>query len=70
MRVARERRGLTQEALGELLGCDGTQISHIEAGRRKMSLERLQKASAVLRHPIEFFMDTEPAPARRRARRR
>ncbi|MFJ4669431.1 helix-turn-helix domain-containing protein [Kitasatospora purpeofusca] len=39
LRFARERAGLTQEALAKLLHCDRTVVTRIEGGRRTMHLE-------------------------------
>src|SRR5260370_37293220 len=41
IRAARERVGLTQEALGELVGLGRTSITNIERGRQRMTVHTL-----------------------------
>jgi transcriptional regulator with XRE-family HTH domain len=41
IRAARERVGLTQEALGDLVGLGRTSITNIERGRQRMTVHAL-----------------------------
>jgi transcriptional regulator with XRE-family HTH domain len=43
LRQIREKKGLSQEKLSELAGLDRTYISLIECGKRKPSLETIEK---------------------------
>jgi transcriptional regulator with XRE-family HTH domain len=49
LRLRRLAAGMTQEALGELLVCSPTLISHFEAGRRLPSPEDAQRLDLVLK---------------------
>ncbi|PJJ53028.1 helix-turn-helix domain-containing protein [Hymenobacter chitinivorans] len=50
--------GLTQHQLAEFLGVPGSQVSHLEAGRRRPSLALLDALA-----PLTQQMPDEPAPA-------
>ena len=41
VRMARQRRGLTQAELSELVDCSNNHMSHIESGQTKVSLSLL-----------------------------
>lgn len=44
LRLIRQRRGLTQKALANIIGLKGhSSISHFESGRRRLSAEKLSK---------------------------
>jgi HTH-type transcriptional regulator / antitoxin HipB len=49
LRSFRKARGLTQAALGELVGLDQTRIAKIERDPRVVSLQQLMKILAALR---------------------
>lgn len=48
IRWFREKRGLSQAALSEMVACCPTHISHIERGTRVMSLETFVRLANVL----------------------
>jgi transcriptional regulator with XRE-family HTH domain len=62
LRSAREERGLSQEALGELLGYAPTMISAFETGRRRMKVEDLARASIALDKDPAYFLSLDPVP--------
>lgn len=56
MNVIKQKRkeaGLTQEALGKLIGVAGNTISYYENGSRKPDITKLPKLSKILNCPIE-----------------
>lgn len=55
VRLAREEAGLSQEELGNRLGCSGVTISSWETGKRRISLEDLHSVARVLGKPFAFF---------------
>lgn len=55
IRLAREEAGLSQEELGNKLGCAGVTISMWEMGKRRVSLEDLHKIARVLGKPLACF---------------
>ena len=66
IRAARERVGLTQEALGDLVGLGRTSITNIERGRQRMTVHTLfGLADAVGEVPAALLptAPSEPAPA-------
>jgi transcriptional regulator with XRE-family HTH domain len=52
----RERRGLTQERLAELAELSPTYISHIERGKKHVSLTALISLAAALEVPAERLL--------------
>lgn len=48
VRKWREKRGLTQTALGELVGCSQGQIMNLETARTQMWVERLLDLAGAL----------------------
>ncbi len=64
LKEIREERGLTQEALGKLIGATKTQISKIEKGNQELKLSwiiKLAKALAV--EPWEIIASPDSATA-------
>jgi Zn-dependent peptidase ImmA (M78 family)/DNA-binding XRE family transcriptional regulator len=55
LELARDSRGMTQSALGELSGVDQGNISKYERGILEVSESALEKLSAALRYPPSFF---------------
>lgn len=63
--MLREARGLSLEALAAGAGTSNQQISLLEAGKRRLTVDWLFRLSAVLAcHPWELVSDTLPQPLR------
>jgi transcriptional regulator with XRE-family HTH domain len=63
VRIARSRIGLTQEALGELIGLGRTSITNIERGRQRMSIHALYALAQALRlKPAALLPSPSPGP--------
>ena len=61
IRQARERKGLSQEALAQAVDKDQRAISEIESGRRKLAAVDLPDFAGALEVPLlYFFEDTDP----------
>lgn len=45
----------TQKELGDFLGCSEAQISHIENGNRKISIDDINKIAHFFNVPYEYF---------------
>lgn len=55
----RKKRGLSQEALSEMVACSPTYISHIERGTRTMSVETfVRSANALQVSADELLVDS------------
>lgn len=66
VREGRSRIGLTQEALGELVGLGRTSITNIERGRQRMTVHALYALAQALRQqPASLLpaVTSEPMPA-------
>lgn len=62
-RTIRERRGLTQVALGQRAGMAPASISHFETGQRVPSLESLVKLADALGVSVDELIGRAPADA-------
>lgn len=60
IRELRQKHGLTQMQLGELVDCSNNHMSHIESGQTKVSLTLLLKISYALDAPLEYFLLDTP----------
>ena len=61
----REARGLSLAALAGLVGTTGQQISHLELGKRHLTVEWLEKLALALEcHPWDIVGEGGPADAR------
>lgn len=49
LRRIREQRGLSQVALGEIAGCTGPWVSHIECGRREVPMTAVIQIAEALK---------------------
>lgn len=77
IKFERCQKGLSQAALGLLIGCDDSTISRIEAGGQCLRLSLLQSISTALQVPLILRIDPgrarkarKRAPGSRQARRR
>jgi len=60
IKQAREEEKISQRELAEALGYESaTAISLIEAGKRSIEVEVLDRISKILKRDIKFFMDQE-----------
>lgn len=59
LREARERRNLSQEDLGALIGKDQTAISEYENAKRKITITDLPRLAEVLNVSINYFFEGE-----------
>jgi transcriptional regulator with XRE-family HTH domain len=60
IRLARKRKGLSQEKLGEICAISTAHVGHIERGTRIPSLETLYKISKELNVSLDFlFFDSQ-----------
>lgn len=63
IKKAREKAGLTQSQLGEMLGYSAMGISYLEKGLRKIKIEHLEKIAEKLKVNISYFLEpVSPAP--------
>lgn len=62
-RTIRERRGLTQVALGQRAGMAPASISHFETGQRVPSLDSLVKLADALDVSVDELLGRMPADA-------
>ena len=57
IRELRKARGLTLKRMAELLGTSNQQISHLEKGRRRLTLEWMERIAEVLEcHPSDLLI--------------
>ena len=55
IRELRQQEGLSQEAMGPLVGMHRTYLSNVEQGRRNISLENLEKLWSFFNISAEEF---------------
>jgi len=63
IRTARERAGLSQEAVGEALGIPRTAVTQLEAGRRSVSSTELADFARLVGRSPSAILQAEPATA-------
>jgi len=51
----RRLKNITQQELGDFLGCTEAQISHIENGNRKVSIDNIHKIANFFNMPYDYF---------------
>ena len=56
LRVARETRGLSQQAVAEALGLPRTAMTQMEAGNRSVSTLELAKLAELYLRPVSYFL--------------
>jgi len=59
VKLLRNRRGLKQDDLGEVLDLSRSQISNLESGRRNLSLKQLEKLCEFFKVDMSYFVMTE-----------
>ena len=59
LRVAREARGLSQQAVAETLGLPRTAITQMEAGNRSVSTLELAKLAELYLRPVSYFLQED-----------
>ena len=57
LRTYRNRRKLSQDALGELAGLHGKYIGQLERGEKNATLESVEKISRALNLPLEILFE-------------
>lgn len=57
IRQARKEAGLTQKQLGEKLNKTGAAIGFLETGKRKISVDSLEKIAYLVNKPIDYFYE-------------
>lgn len=57
VRSLRLERGLSQEGLGQLLGCHRTHISHVEQGSINITADNVQKLADALEVSVARFFE-------------
>lgn len=60
----RRKSGLSQQALGELVGCTKVHISGIERGKREMSLDLMRRIAKVFGVPPAELLSFDDHPGR------
>lgn len=53
---AREECNMSQEELAQAIGCSQSALSNYEKGKRHIYLKQLEKLSAVLNKPLDYFV--------------
>lgn len=56
LRVARERRGLSQQAVGDVLGLPRTAVTNMETGKRAVSTLELTRLAKMYDQSVTFFL--------------
>ena len=59
VKLLRNRRGLKQDDLAELLELSRSQISNLESGRRNLSLKQLEKLCEYFQVDMSYFVMSE-----------
>lgn len=60
MREIRKKRGLTQEEVAGRAGISQAHYTHVEGGRRPVSIKRLSKVANVLGCELSFKLREKP----------
>jgi len=59
VKLLRNRRGLKQDDLGEVLNLSRSQVSNLEKGRRNLSLKQLEKLCEYFKVDMSYFLMSE-----------
>ena len=62
LKEAREARGLTGDALGDVVGVGRASISQYETGKVSPQFDVLSKLASVLKMPVPFFSSSAVVP--------
>ena len=63
LRDAREYLGLSQEQVADYLGIPRPSVSTIEAGKRRISFQEMQRLAELYRKPLTYFSGEETPAA-------
>ena len=65
-RLVQRRReiGLTQQEVGDAVGCSAQMVAHYEAGRRRAPASLLPPLSEVLNVPVDELLGVKPSTPR------
>jgi len=61
IRRLREKKGISQQTLAELLGTTQQSIAYWETGKRKPRYEKLKKLAEIFSVPISYFLPLKSA---------
>lgn len=59
LKAARKQKGLSQAALGKLLGVQAQTVGRWETGKSKPNLEIINKLCEILNVPLYYFINEE-----------
>ena len=59
VKLLRNRRGVKQDDLGEVLKLSRSQISNLESGRRNLSVKQLEKLCEYFKVDMSYFLMSE-----------
>ncbi len=57
IQIAREEKNMSQEELALAIGCSQSALSNYEKGKRHIYLAQLEKLSAALDKPLDYFVE-------------
>lgn len=60
IQIAREEKSMSQEELALAIGCSQSALSNYEKGKRHIYLAQLEKLSAALEKPLDYFVEKIP----------
>lgn len=60
IQIAREENNMSQEELAQAIGCSQSALSNYEKGKRHIYLAQLEKLSAALGKPLDYFVEKQP----------
>ena len=60
LRAVRKARGLTQQAVADILGLPRTAVTQIEAGKRSVSTLELSRLARIYYRPVAYFLEETP----------
>lgn len=61
IQMAREEKSMSQEELAQAIGCSQSALSNYEKGKRHIYLAQLEKLSAALEKPLDYFVENQAA---------